>query len=117
MKFIVDAQLPRRLAKAIIALGDEAIHTLDLPDGNLTTDNQIVQLADRDKAVVITKDQDFVDSFLLHRRPPKLLHITTGNIPNDGLLRLIEANWPQIFSMLEQGDYVELSYTALTLHM
>lgn len=31
MKFIVDAQLPRRLARSIIALGDEAVHTLDLP--------------------------------------------------------------------------------------
>lgn len=117
MKFIVDAQLPRRLARAIIALGDAAVHTLDLPDGNLTTDAQIIRLAARDGAVVITKDQDFVDSFLLRGEPPKLLHITTGNIPNDQLLLLIETYWSQIRGMFTQGDYVELNRSALTLHM
>lgn len=117
MKFIVDAQLPRRLARSIIALGGAAIHTLDLPDGNLTTDSQIIQLAVLDGAVVVTKDQDFVDSFLLRGEPPKLLHITTGNIPNDDLVRLIETHWLQIRIMFTQGGYVELNRTALTLHM
>jgi len=31
MKFLVDAQLPRRLLAHIQAAGFEAIHTLDLP--------------------------------------------------------------------------------------
>jgi predicted nuclease of predicted toxin-antitoxin system len=117
MKFIVDAQLPRLLARSIIELGDDAVHTLDLPDGNLTTDSQIIQLAVRDGAVVITKDQDFVDSFLLRGEPPKLLHITTGNIPNAQLMGLIETHWLQIRTMFTQGNYLEMNRAALTLHM
>jgi predicted nuclease of predicted toxin-antitoxin system len=31
MKFIIDAQLPRRLARFLQGLGYDAIHTLDLP--------------------------------------------------------------------------------------
>jgi predicted nuclease of predicted toxin-antitoxin system len=32
--------------------------------------------------VVVTKDSDFVNSFLLSRRPRKLLLVSTGNIGN-----------------------------------
>jgi len=38
MKFLIDAQLPRRLAHRLRQSGFEAIHTLDLPDGNRTSD-------------------------------------------------------------------------------
>jgi predicted nuclease of predicted toxin-antitoxin system len=117
MKFIVDAQLPRRLAHEIRALGGDAIHTLDMPAGNLTTDGEISQHARREDRVVVTKDGDFVDSFLLRREPAKLLFITTGNIPNNDLLRLVRMNWSRIDTMLSEGSFVELSRTSLTLHM
>ena len=34
MKFLVDVQLPRRLARWLQASGHDAIHTRDLPKGN-----------------------------------------------------------------------------------
>ena len=61
MKFLVDAQLPRRLAGWLAAAGCDAIHTLDLPDGNRTTDQQVIDVADREQRAVVTKDADFVD--------------------------------------------------------
>lgn len=45
MKFLVDAQLPRRLAVRLSQAGLEAIHTLDLPDGNRTPDRLINELS------------------------------------------------------------------------
>ncbi|MDB6117021.1 MAG: hypothetical protein JWO08_802 [Verrucomicrobiaceae bacterium] len=117
MKFIVDAQLPRRLAYEIAAMGEDAIHTLDLPARNLSTDSVITRLAVQEQRVVITKDSDFVDSFLLKGEPPKLLFITTGNITNNDLIHLLRANWNELTVMLSQGDYVELSRSSLTLHM
>ena len=116
MRFIVDAQLPRRLAREITALGGEAVHTLDLPAANRTADRDITDLATREQRIVITKDSDFVDSHLLTGRPPKLLYITTGNIPNEQLIRLFRLMWPQLKTMLSQGDYVEMSRHSLTLH-
>ena len=89
MNFLVDAQLPRRLATWLAAAGHNAIHTLDLPDGNRATDQQILDRADQDQRVVVTKDADFVDSHLLQTRPAKLLLISTGNITNRELETLL----------------------------
>ena len=88
MKFLVDAQLPRRIARELAASGHEASHTLDLPLGNRTPDADIAALAAREGRVVVTKDSDFVTTFLLHGLPPKLLLISTGNISNEDLSRL-----------------------------
>lgn len=98
-------------------LGEDAIHTLDLPARNLTTDREICQLALTDQRVVVTKDSDFVDSFLMRAEPQKLLFISTGNIPNDQLVQLLRANWNGILQMFSQGDFVELSRTSLVLHV
>ncbi|WP_394753759.1 DUF5615 family PIN-like protein [Crenothrix sp.] len=44
----------------------DATHTLDLPEGNRTTDTHINRLSEFKKRVVITKDTDYVNSFLYH---------------------------------------------------
>ncbi len=36
MNFLVDAQLPRRLARILTGAGHDAVHTLDLPNANRT---------------------------------------------------------------------------------
>ena len=117
MKFLVDAQLPRRLAHEINALGGDAIHTLDLAAGNRTSDAVLSGQATGEGRVMVTKDSDFVDSFLLKGEPSKLLFITTGNVSNDDLIGLFRAHWPNLLSLFRQGNWVELSRTALTLHM
>jgi predicted nuclease of predicted toxin-antitoxin system len=116
MKFIVDAQLPRRLARFLEASGYDAIHTLDLPEQNATADSTINALSIAQERIVITKDADFVDSFLTVRQPYKLLLISTGNIKNSELEALFSANFPQIVEALSQHDYVELNQTLLTIH-
>lgn len=85
MNFLVDAQLPRRLACRLGEAGHDALHTLDLPHGNHTTDAEINTLLVQERRVVITKDADFVNSFLLTGQPYKLLLISTRNITNNDL--------------------------------
>jgi predicted nuclease of predicted toxin-antitoxin system len=80
MRFLIDAQLPRRLVAQLRQAGHDAIHTLDLPEGNRTTDRIINELSIKEHYIVVTKDSDFVESFLLTREPWKLLLISTGNI-------------------------------------
>jgi predicted nuclease of predicted toxin-antitoxin system len=41
MRFLVDAQLPRRLAAWLSETGFDTVHTLDLPFGNRTPDTLI----------------------------------------------------------------------------
>ena len=71
MKFIVDAQLPRHLAASLKWRGLDVLHTLDLPLGNRTPDWRINEISMEEQRVVITKDADFVNSFLLSGVPPK----------------------------------------------
>jgi len=116
MKFVVDAQLPRRIARDLAVAGHEVLHSLDLPLGNRTPDDAIAELADREGRVVVTKDSDFVASFLLRGTPAKLLLISTGNITNDALSRLLAANLPALVAALTAHDFVELSASAMTIH-
>jgi predicted nuclease of predicted toxin-antitoxin system len=69
MKFLVDAQLPRRVAAWFSAAGFEAIHMLDLPNGNRTSDAELNALSIREQYLLVTKDADFVNSFHLTHQP------------------------------------------------
>src|SRR5690606_36769363 len=115
MKFVVDAQLTRRLAQELAASGHDAVHTLDFPTGIRTQDKEIVALAIRENRIVMTKDNDFVASFLLHGMPPKLLMISTGNISNDRLLKLLTSNSTALENAFSKHDFVELSVSAITI--
>jgi predicted nuclease of predicted toxin-antitoxin system len=117
VNLLVDAQLPRRLAHELVRAGHDTRHTLDLPLGNRTPDDEIMTLAVRESRIVVTKDRDFVVSFWLRRLPPKLLLISTGNISNDALSRLLAANLPALETAFVQYDFVELSATAITVHV
>lgn len=116
MKFLVDAQLPRKLAKAINDAGYHAVHTLLLPDGNETTDAYINQVSVAEEWIVITKDSDFVDSFLLKNEPWKLLLVSTGNIRNDELVKLFMSNIQNIAITFESYYYLEINKTNLLIH-
>lgn len=45
------------------------IHTFDLTKANATQDNEILELSTRENRVVVTKDNDFLDAFLLIGKP------------------------------------------------
>lgn len=116
MNFLVDAQLPRRLARYLLSQGHDALHTLDLPEANRTPDRSILHVAARDGRVVVTKDSDFVDSFILAGEPEKLLLISTGNISNVELDEIITANLERIVTALSSSSFVELTRTSLIVH-
>ena len=80
MKFLIDAQLPATLARLFIEAGFDCMHTLSLPDKNLTTDQAINSLSLKESRLLITKDTDFFHSYLLYKEPYKLVFITVGNL-------------------------------------
>ncbi|MGH3568170.1 MAG: DUF5615 family PIN-like protein [Pseudonocardia sp.] len=115
MRFLVDAQLPARLARFLVDAGHDALHTTQLPDGNRTTDSRIGELADADDRVVVTKDRDFRDSHLLAGSPWRLI-VATGNITNNALLALFAAHLNTIVVALDEADFVEVGPQALIVH-
>jgi len=116
VKFLVDAQLPRRLAELLQSSGHDVKHTLDLPEKNHTPDEILSEHARNEQRVLVTKDGDFVDWFFLRGSPPKLLFVTTGNIPNNRLLSLFRANLPAIIAALTTHSFVEIDRSGLTIH-
>ena len=99
LKFIVDAQLPKRLAAWLLAQGHDCVHTRiafaesdarfpDSPD------------CSRNDRCLITKDGDFQMSFELGRGPRRLLLVSTGNLDNDRLIALFETHHDRVIGGL-----------------
>ena len=116
VKFVVDAQLPRRLALWLRQRGHDAIHTLDLAQQNQTPDPLLLALADKDGRVLITKDTDFEVAYQLGHGPSRLLLIATGNLHNDELLALFARQDETLLRLLSQHTFIELSRTQVIVH-
>lgn len=116
MKFIVDAQLPKRLSDWLNENGHDSKHTLDLVKKNKSSDIEISKLADREARIVISKDTDFLDEHLLNNRPKMLLIIKTGNIRNSELIDLFESCIGKLESLFKNHALVELSQSAIIAH-
>lgn len=108
MNFLVDAQLPKSLSSLLVTIGNDSIHTLDLPEKNLTQDNFLLQVAKNEDRVIITKDLDFLESQLVRGEPRKLILVKTGNVKNQVLLTIIERNIELIIHLLENCDLLEI---------
>ena len=111
MRFLVDAQLPRRLARWLTDKGYETVHTLDLPEKNRTSDAAINELSIREQFIVISKDSDFFDRYFSHLEPYKLMFLTTGNISTNDLINVFELNLESIISEISNNNVVEISRT------
>ena len=116
MKFLVDAQLPKALSDFLNYRGHDSLHTTDLPKQNATTDNEILAIANDQKRIVVTKDSDFLESFLLFSQPEKLIVVRTGNIPNKELIQIFSNNLSLLERMLVQSNLIEVTNSEIAEH-
>ncbi len=116
MKYLIDAQLPKRLSLFMQDLGYDTIHTLDLTDKNNTKDSDLNLISLNQQRVVVSKDSDFVDSLLISEKPYKLLHISTGNISNNDLLNIFDVNVTKIDEIFNIHRYIELTPKTIIIH-
>ncbi len=116
MKFLIDAQLPKKLASIFDKAGHDTLHTLDLPNQNFTKDSQINQISVEEKRVVVSKDMDFIESLLISDKPYKLLAVSTGNITNKVLLELFEKHLEQIVLHLKENRFIEITSKDIIIH-
>ena len=68
------------------------------------TDHRIFAAARLARAVVMTKDDDFVA--LVRRRgpPPQIVWLTCGNTSNQRLRAIFTAEFPRVLSLLRAGE-------------
>ena len=116
MKFLVDANLPFKLALGLKNKGYDTLHTDDLPNKERTNDNEIRSVAIDQDRIVITKDTDFLDSHLIQGIPKKLLLITTGNIVNRDLLSIIDIHLDTVIRLFDVYDFIEINNEEIIGH-
>ena len=117
MKFLLDAQLPKKLSLFLSYKGHDSLHTLDLPHKNRSKDSELNTFSVDDKRVLISKDMDFVESLLISDKPYKLLYINTGNIRNKQLQELLVINLEKLIEVLEENRFVELTNESIIVHV
>jgi predicted nuclease of predicted toxin-antitoxin system len=101
--FLVDAQLPPALARWIGSQGQQAAHVFEIGLAG-SDDGPIWEHAQKNKAVIVSKDEDFVDRWLLSAKPVPLVWIRKGNCSKRALLAWLEPLWPDVLKRLEQGE-------------
>jgi predicted nuclease of predicted toxin-antitoxin system len=103
LNLLVDSQLPPALARWISAQGHHAIHVAEL--GLEADDDSVIwQHARKEKTIIVSKDEDFADRWLLNDDGIALVWIRKGNCSNQALMNWLEPLWPDVLRRLEQGE-------------
>src|SRR3990172_4082454 len=100
----LDAQLPPALAAWITAsfgIPTQSVRDLQLREAK---DPEIFQAARDAKAVVMTKDADFVELVERLGPPPQVLWVTCGNTTNARLRQILSQCLPAAIPLLESGE-------------
>lgn len=105
MRFLIDAQLPPSLARLLRESGRQAEHVreLDLADAD---DAVIWSHALHTRAVIVTKDDDFVFRSHQSAEAPGIVWLRMGNCSNGILLERLTRLWPAIESALSSGERI-----------
>jgi predicted nuclease of predicted toxin-antitoxin system len=104
LRFIVDTQLPPSLAEFLRRRNIDATHVIDYSRGALTSDKEIIEIAINEYRIVITKDSDFMDYYLLKGCPPSILLLQLGNIKNSELFEFLNKQMNQIISLFTESE-------------
>ncbi|MCB0581315.1 MAG: DUF5615 family PIN-like protein [Phaeodactylibacter sp.] len=98
------SQLPRKLSNKLDELGADSIHVSHYLAGHLFDDVEIKEIAIEQDRIIVSKDIDFHNHFVLKGSPPRILLLKVGNISNKDLLNFIDRHYPEISSFFEQGS-------------
>jgi len=101
--FLIDANLPPALARALIEAGRQARHVEEA--GLRNADDEVIwDYALQQGAIVVTKDEDFPDRCLRSSTLPIVVWLRIGNCRNAELLAWFMPLLPEIIVRIEFGD-------------
>ena len=106
MEIWIDAQLSPSIAlwlnqQYATIVTAHSVRSLGLRDAG---DEVIFQKAKQQKAVIMTKDDDFVKLLDRIGPPPQLIWITTGNTSNAAMREILAKHFFTIIEMLKNGE-------------
>ena len=100
----LDAQLPPQLSpwlRVEFNIDARTVREIGLRDAK---DRQIFEAAREAKAVVMTKDADFLALVERHGTPPQVIWITCGNTTNARLKHILNDRLRVAIQLLESGE-------------
>jgi predicted nuclease of predicted toxin-antitoxin system len=110
MTIWVDAHLSPAIATWIsttLEIEAVALRDLGLRDAE---DTEIFQVAKAQRAILMTKDSDFVDLVERFGSPPQIIWLTCGNTSNARLREILSETLPRALELLAAGEtLVEIS--------
>lgn len=75
-----------------------------------------MKICDEEKRTIISKDTDFLVSFMVNNKPEKLILVKTGNIKNEDLSNIFKLNFEYICSSIRENDLIEINKTDIVIH-
>ena len=107
MKIWVEAQLSPAIAawinRSFVDIEAESVRALGLQDA---TDHEIFEAAQKADAVVMSKDNDFIQLIEQRGAPPKLIWVTCGNTSNARMREILTTTLLKAKELLESGENV-----------
>jgi predicted nuclease of predicted toxin-antitoxin system len=103
VRFLIDTQLPLKLAEWFREQGHEAEHVLEIGLGQ-AKDNPIWTRASAQGAVIVTKDEDFAEWVRRGRQGPSVVWLRIGNCSNRALIVWLTPLLPVIVAELHRGN-------------
>jgi predicted nuclease of predicted toxin-antitoxin system len=108
VRFLIDNQLPRALARLLTDLGHQAVHVLDI--GLAQTDDRAIWIyAAQNDCVIVSKDSDFANLALLDPHRVRFVWVRIRNCRKVALLQAFKDALATIEQQLDAGEnFIEL---------
>jgi predicted nuclease of predicted toxin-antitoxin system len=103
VKLLVDQNLSYKLVGLLCDLFPNSAHVGDVGLRN-AGDDEVWKYAATHGYLIVTKDEDFNSRSAVHRLPPKVIWIQTGNCATDRVHVLLRRNFDEITEFEQQGD-------------
>lgn len=105
MRFLLDANLPGRLAQAFLDAGHDCEHMEDLLP-RYSPDTEIARIANDSGAVLVSRDADFVRFSKDGLLTVPLIWVRLGNLRRAAMASAIRARLPALVIAIEAGTSI-----------
>ena len=109
MQFLCDVHISFKIKRLLIDSGFSCSHINEILKGDITSDADIAEYCNEHNLILISKDQDFTDSYLISKKPRKFIKISLGNISTNHLIELLKTSF-SVLKELNNRDFFMLEF-------
>ena len=110
LRFLVDVNLPRKFQ---FFHSSSFLHVVDI--NPFMKDKEIWDYAISNELVILTKDTDFYEMFLLNDIHPQVVYFKFGNMKISELHQFFQEYWSSIVIKLENSSFIIAQLNQITV--